>query len=107
MRSLDGIRDFEAEVGSLSVIIKPARDRVLDLYAVRRALATERVRLHGMRIVAEGRVEGRGEAGQRFRIDGWPEAFPIRGDNLPNGHARIRASVTFKAGVPQLRLIDS
>ena len=53
-----------------------------------------------MRIVADGTIEN----GDRFRIDGWPEAFPLSGSDLPDGHTRIRASVRFKGGEPQLTL---
>jgi len=103
---MDGVREIEVDVGALQVRILPQPDRTVDLAALRPALAPEGIRLRRIRIVAEGRVE-RAAAGLRFRIAGWPDAFPLTGADLPEGPARVRASVTFEDDVPQLQVVAS
>lgn len=56
-------------------MIHPARDRTIDFAALRRALSREGVRPGRMILVADGTVES-----GRFRIEGWPVAFPVAGD---------------------------
>jgi len=56
------------------------------------------------RITAKGRVE-RGGDGARFRIGGWPDAYPIEGE-LPDGPSTIRAGVRFGDVLPRLHLLE-
>lgn len=53
------------------------------------------------RIAATGRVTG-----GSFRIDGWPEAYPIEAGGLPDGPCSIRAGVRFGAGAPRLHVVE-
>ena len=82
----------------MTIKIMPARDRTIDLAALRRALAVEGVRPGRMYIVADGEVEG----GDQFRIDGWPNAYALT-TKLPPGKTRLHASVRLTNGVPELR----
>jgi hypothetical protein len=84
-------------VGALTISIHPARDRTLDFLAVRRALSREGVRPGRMIVVADGTVED-----GRFRIDGWPETFPLT-ESLPAGRVRLRASVRMDGGEVKFR----
>jgi len=55
------------------------------------------VRVRRINIVADGFVE----PGPRFRIAGWPEAFPLDG-NLAPGRTRLRAVVRVDQGAIRL-----
>lgn len=99
---LEGVRSVEAVIGSLRVQVTPERDRTLDFAAIPPAVAEGAgLNVRRIQILADGRVE----PGPRFRIDGWPDAFPLDGD-LPDGPARIRAEVRVGDGGPTLRLLD-
>lgn len=81
--------------------ITPARERTLDLAAIGPAVRAGGARVVRTRIVARGTVE----TGPRFRIDGWPDAYPIEGDDIGLGHRSIRAGVRFPESGPQLYLL--
>jgi hypothetical protein len=83
----------------------PARDRTLDLAAFEPAVRTGGGRVVRTRIAAKGRVE-RGGGSARFRIDGWPDAYPIEGDGLPDGPCSVRAGARFERGAPRLHVVD-
>jgi len=101
---LDGVRHIEAVPGTLRVTITPANDRVLELAAIAPVLWGEGIRVLAMRIVAEGTVESEGE-GWRFRIRGWPEAWPVEGKVPAEGEAAIRATVEIADGASRLRIL--
>ena len=103
LRRLDGVRDIEADIGGMTVTVRTAKDRTLDLAAVRPTLAAEGVRMRRLVISADGEVETTPE-GSRFRIIGWTESYALEGDVPPTGPARIRAVVTVHDGQPLLRV---
>jgi len=88
------------------VAITPKDDETLDFAALRPALWSEGLRAGRIRIVADGRVESDGSSPRRFRIAGWPAAFPIAGDAPEEGPARIRADVELTSGEPRLRILS-
>ncbi len=94
---LDGVRRVEAVPGTLRVRIVPSGDRTLDLAAIGPLLWDQGIRALEIRIVAVGAREG-----GRFRIRGWPEAWPIEGE--PRGDV-LHAAVTFVDGAPRLRVL--
>lgn len=100
---LDGVQQVEVELGTRLVYITPARDRTIDLAALGPAVRAGSARVLRMRIVAEGTVE----PAARFRIAGWPTAFAIEGEDLPEGPCSIRAGVHIADGMPRLHLLKS
>ena len=100
---LDGVQHVEVEFGTRLVRITPSRDRTLDLAALGPAVRAGSARVVRMRIVAEGAVE----PGARFRIAGWPTAYAIEGDGLPEGTRTIRANVHLADGTPRLDVLEA
>ena len=98
---LDGVQHVEVEFGTKLVRITPMRDRTLDFAAIGPAVRAGSARVVRMRIVAEGTVE----PGARFRIAGWPDAYPLDGEAPPEGPCSIRANVHLAGGVPRLHLL--
>jgi hypothetical protein len=82
--------------------VSPAPDRTLDLAEITPALWREGVREHGVRILADGIVERDGDV-VRFRIDGWPEAYPVDGPAPAPGRYRFEADGDISGGRPRLR----
>jgi hypothetical protein len=76
-------------------------DRTLDLAALAPAVRSGGGRVVRTRIVANGLLEG-----DRFRIAGWPDAYPIEAEGLPDGPLSIRAGVRFESGAPRLHLVE-
>jgi hypothetical protein len=99
---LEGVREVEARPGTLRVYITPAEGRTVDLAAIEPALRREGIRPVWMRIHAEGRME----PGPRFRITGWPVAYPAEGARVPEGNIRVRAQVQIEAGAIRLRILE-
>lgn len=99
---LDGVQHVEVELGTKLVYITPTRDRTIDLVAIGPAVRAGSARVVRMRIVAEGTME----PAARFRIAGWPTAFAIEGEDLPEGPCSIRASVRITDGMPRLHLLE-
>lgn len=95
---LEGVRKVEAIVGGFQVVVTPRPDRTLDLAAIRPELMKVGVRTRRLRLLADGTAEG-----NRFRIRGWPEAYPLEGFDLPTSEARLRAAVRIENGRPTLR----
>ena len=106
LQRLDGVRDIEADIGGMTVKIKPASDRTLDLTALRPALASEGVRLRKLLILADGAVESSAD-GARFRIAGWPDAYALEGKAPTAGEYRARAAVRIRDSKPVLRIESS
>ena len=98
---LEGVHHVEVEMGARLVVITPAHDRTLDLAALGPAVRSGGARVVRTRIVALGTVE----PGGRFRIQGWPTAYPIDGAPPPEGPRSIRASVRFPEGTPRFDLL--
>ena len=96
--------DIEADIGGMTVKIKPASDRTLDLTALRPALASEGVRLRKLLILADGAVE---TDPPRFRIAGWPDAYALEGKAPTAGEYRVRAAVRIRDSKPVLRIESS
>jgi len=84
------------------VYITPARDKTLDLVAISPAVRSGGARVVRTRITAKGVVE----EGSRFRIDGWPVAYPLEDEGVPTGARLVRAGVRFPDGSPTLYLLD-
>jgi hypothetical protein len=97
---LDGVQHVEAVLGTLRVHITPAKDRVLHFAAVPEALLSVATVMERMEILADGRVED-----GRFRIEGWPEAYPIEGAGPSPGIQLVRAEVRIVDGAPRLRAL--
>jgi hypothetical protein len=73
----------------------------MDLAALEPAVRAGGGRVVRTRIAAKGRLEG-----DRFRIDGWPEAYPIEATGLRDGPCTIRAGVRFEGGTPRLHVVE-
>jgi hypothetical protein len=102
---LDGVRKVEVQLGTQRAYITPAKDRTLDLAAIGPAArAGAGANVVRMRIAARGQVE-KDAGGARFRIAGWPVAYPIEGDDLAEGTRSIRAGVRIEGGTPRLHLL--
>jgi hypothetical protein len=99
---LEGVRNVEAEIGTFHVTITPGEKETLDLAAIRPALQQGGLNVRRVYIVADGKKEG-----SHFRIDGWPDAYPLDSGaaDLAEGHVRLRAIVRISAGVPHLRVV--
>jgi len=85
------------------VAVEPARDRVLDLAAVPRAIRETGYRPGSMRLRARGAFVPL-DGGRGFLVAGWPKAFPAVGD-LPagDGPVTIEAAVEVDGGGVRLR----
>ena len=97
---MDGVRDVEAIVGSLKVRIVPAPDRTLDFAQLKPTLWSVGIRAQKIRVVADGTVESPG----RFRIRGWPEAYPVAGLGPDQRPTHLRAVVKIRGGGPHLQV---
>ena len=93
LRRLDGVADVEVDLQSGWCTLLPASDRTLPLAGVPEAVRGAGYRPGAMTLRARGRVEDDGAA---FRIDGWPEALPLRGAAPVDGV--LEAAVVFAPG---------
>jgi hypothetical protein len=103
MGSLEGIQEVDAVVGGFTVTLVPEPDRVVDLAKIPDALWREGVRTRRLTILADGTIE-HADDGPRFRIAGWPAAYPIDGAAPPPGPARVTADVDLTGAEPRLRV---